>query len=244
VEILITSMVATGTRTGRATVRATGSSRRRRVEESMPVGEPGISVDGAVPGRARVVLIGGPSGSGKSRLAASSGLPVLKLDDFYRSGDEDGLPRLPGGQVDWDDPGTWHADAALAAIESLCSTGRAEVPVYDLSQNGPTGLRTLTLDGAKAFVAEGIFVAELIGPAHAAGLLERAICLRRSRRITFALRLLRDLREHRKPPAFLLRRGIALARTEPAAVQALVAAGCEPLSMKATTTWLHGLAGG
>lgn len=32
----------------------------------------------------RVVLLAGPSGSGKSHLAERSGLPVLRLDDFYK----------------------------------------------------------------------------------------------------------------------------------------------------------------
>ena len=40
----------------------------------------------------RVVLLCGPSGSGKSLLAALSGLPVLRLDDFYK---EAGDPTLP-----------------------------------------------------------------------------------------------------------------------------------------------------
>jgi len=40
----------------------------------------------------RVVVLAGPSGIGKSRLAALSGLPVLRLDDFYRSGDDPALP--------------------------------------------------------------------------------------------------------------------------------------------------------
>lgn len=34
----------------------------------------------------RVVLLAGPSGSGKSPLARASGLPVITLDDFYRDG--------------------------------------------------------------------------------------------------------------------------------------------------------------
>ena len=34
-----------------------------------------------------------PRASGKSRLAAATGLPVLRLDDFYRSGDDPALPR-------------------------------------------------------------------------------------------------------------------------------------------------------
>lgn len=34
----------------------------------------------------RVVLLAGPSGAGKSRLAEVVGLPVVRLDDFYREG--------------------------------------------------------------------------------------------------------------------------------------------------------------
>jgi hypothetical protein len=36
----------------------------------------------------RVVLLSGPSGSGTSLLAAGSGLPVPRLDDFYKEGDD------------------------------------------------------------------------------------------------------------------------------------------------------------
>lgn len=182
--------------------------------------------------RARVVLLGGPSGSGKSRLAQRSGLPVVTLDDFYASGDVPGLPRLPGGQVDWDDPRTWQRDAALQALETLCRTGEAEIPVYDLASNGPTGSRTMRLDGASTVVAEGIFVATLVEPCRGQGLLADAICLRRSRWVTFVLRLTRDLRERRKPAPFLLRRGLGLAAHEPRAVRALVDAGCRPLSRR------------
>lgn len=48
--------------------------------------------------------------------------------------------------------------------------------------------------------------------------------------MTFALRLLRDLREHRKAPLVLVRRGWWLARREPAIVAALVAKGCAPMT--------------
>ena len=61
--------------------------------------------------RARVIVLAGPSGSGKSRLAARLGLPVLRLDDFYKDGDDPTLPRIEhganAGMVDWDHPASW-----------------------------------------------------------------------------------------------------------------------------------------
>ena len=36
--------------------------------------------------RARMIVLAGPSGAGKSRLAERLGLPVLRLDDFYKNG--------------------------------------------------------------------------------------------------------------------------------------------------------------
>ena len=69
---------------------------------------------------ARVILLAGPSGSGKSSLAARCGLPVLVLDDFYKDAGDPTLPELPGGAgTDWDAPGSWHADRAVAAVAEL-----------------------------------------------------------------------------------------------------------------------------
>lgn len=198
----------------------------------------------ADPPVATVVLLAGPSGCGKSRLADHSGLTVLKLDDFYRSGDEPGLPRLPHGEIDWDHPGSWNAGAAQAALESLCRTGSAEVPVYDIAANGPSGSRKVTLDGEPVFIAEGIFVAELVAGCADRALLERAVCVRRSRWITFTLRLFRDLREHRKSPLFLVRRGLLLAHREPEIVRRLLAAGCRPMSVAAAREYLAELGRG
>ena len=64
-------------------------------------------------GNARVVLLAGPSGSGKSYVAHRTGLPVLCLDDFYRDGDDPDLPRVDGA-VDWESPLAWNAAAIIA----------------------------------------------------------------------------------------------------------------------------------
>ncbi|WP_345751738.1 ATP-binding protein [Microbacterium rhizophilus] len=181
---------------------------------------------------AHVVLIGGPSGCGKSRLAEQSGLPLLRLDDFYRSGDDPALPHLPTGEVDWDHPGSWHRDRALAALDELARTGRTEVPIYDIAANGPVGTRTLELGGATRFVAEGVFVAEVAADARERGILADAVCVHRSRWLTMLLRFVRDVREHRKPVPFLIRRGFLLARREPAILARLRDAGFRPVTAR------------
>ncbi len=180
-----------------------------------------------------MILLGGASGSGKSRLTETAGLPVLHLDDFYREHDDPTLPHLPSGEVDWDHPDSWHLDAALAAATTLARTGRVDVPVYDIATSSVTGTRTVELGGASAFVAEGVFVGEMVAPARAAGILADALCVHRSRWITMAFRFLRDLRENRKSPAFLVQRGLMLARREPGIVAHLVASGCRPLPVRA-----------
>ncbi|TWF99619.1 ATP-binding protein [Kitasatospora viridis] len=176
--------------------------------------------------RALVVLLSGPSGSGKSSLAARTGLPVLQLDDFYKDGDDPTLPPLPDGSgTDWDSPDSWHGAQALAAIRQLVETGRAEVPVYSIPANGRDGSRTLDLDGAPAFIAEGIFAAELVEACRAEDLLGDALCLRNHPLTTAWRRLRRDLREGRKSVGYLLRRGWRLMRAERDIVARQVALG-------------------
>ncbi|GAA3627749.1 ATP-binding protein [Microlunatus ginsengisoli] len=180
---------------------------------------------------AQVVLLAGPSGSGKSRVARLSGCPQLALDDFYYDGDHPGLPHALG-IVDWDDPGSWDADAAMAAIVALCESGRAEVPTYDISTSRRTGSRRLELDGAPCFVAEGLFAPDVVARCRAAGVLGEALYLDRPRTLTLLLRFVRDVREHRKPLGVLIRRGLALWRAEPQVRADALAAGCRPVSLR------------
>lgn len=175
------------------------------------------------------MLLTGPSGCGKSRLTKRLGLPVVGLDNFYRNGDDPELPRR-FGIVDWDDPRSWDGAGALAVLTQLAETGHADVPVYDIPSNSRTGVRELLLDDSPLVIAEGIFAAELVAPLSAEGLLADAICLRRHRVETLWFRLVRDLREGRKPPLTLVRRGWALMREEPRAVQHWRDLGCRPAS--------------
>lgn len=189
---------------------------------------------GAARTPARVIVLAGPSGAGKSRLAERLGLPVLRLDDFYRDGDDPALPRIVAGAnaglVDWDHPGAWLPDDAMAAIDALCRTGQADVPVYDLARDGRVGHRMLHLAGAPLFVAEGLFAHDVVDACRRRGLLAAAYCVRQHPVVTFWRRLTRDLRERRKPPLVLLRRGVALMRDQHRVVGDAVAKGCRPLS--------------
>jgi len=177
-----------------------------------------------------VVVLAGPSGAGKSRLAERLGLPILRLDDFYKNGDDPTLPRVTvganAGIVDWDHPDSWHQDDALAALRELCTVGRSEVPVYEIAQNGRHGSREVDLGGSTRFVAEGIFAPEVVATCREEGLLAAAYCITQHPLVTFWRRLTRDLREHRKPPLLLLRRGYALMRDQQRVVGHAVRQGC------------------
>ena len=193
---------------------------------------------------ARVILLAGPSGSGKTSLLRRVGAKRLKLDDFYRDGDEAGMPLVGGGitggagrqeamsRIDWDHPDSWDAERAMRAILDLCAVGRTEVPIYSIPDNAVVGRAGLDIGRAHAFVAEGIFAAELIDRCRAEGVLAAALVLRRPRPATWWFRLRRDLAERRKPPAVLLRRGLRLALEEPERIQDWMERGCRAVSRR------------
>lgn len=175
-----------------------------------------------------VVIVAGPSGVGKSHLGQVLGWSVLRLDDFYREGHDPDLPRSSLGIPDWDHPGSWDPVAAVGAIAELCASGEADVPVYDLASSARTGTQHLVV--GDQFIAEGLFAPQVVSACREAGLLDAAICLRRHRLVTFALRLARDLREGRKSPWVLVRRGWRLKNDDDRVVAQAVAAGCEPMT--------------
>ena len=183
---------------------------------------------------AQVIVLAGPSGAGKSRLAERIGLPVLRLDDYYKSAGDPGLPLIEhganAGLVDWDHPDSWLPGDAMDAVRQLCELGSADVPIYDIAHDGRTGHRLLHLEGQPFFVAEGIFAQEIVPACQEAGLLAAAYCVRQHPVVTFWRRLTRDLREHRKPPLVLVRRGLALLRDQRHVVEHAVALGCEPMT--------------
>lgn len=183
---------------------------------------------------ATVVVLAGPSGAGKSRLAERLGHPVLRLDDFYKQGDDPSLPRIARGantgMVDWDDPASWSHDDAVHALRELCVTGSARVPVYEISRNSRCGSHVLELGGSDRVVAEGIFAPEVVADCDRLGLLAAAYCITQHPVVTFWRRLTRDLRERRKPPLVLLLRGLSLLHDQRRVVAHAVAKGCRRAS--------------
>jgi uridine kinase len=182
-------------------------------------------------------VLAGPSGAGKSRLAArlhsAHGWPIVHLDDFYRDEDDPAMPRSDElGIVDWDHPDSWDGPAAVDALTTLVDAGKVQTPVYDIAQSRAVGSTTVTARPDDLVLAEGIFAAETIAQLRERGLLAGAYCVHHRPIVTFARRLVRDLRERRKPPWTLLRRGLALMRDEPRIVARQEALGATPARAK------------
>jgi uridine kinase len=182
-------------------------------------------------------VLAGPSGAGKSRLAArlhsAHGWPIVHLDDFYGDEDDPAMPRSDElGIVDWDHPDSWDGPAAVDALTTLVDACKVQTPVYDIAQSRAVGSTTVTARPDDLVLAEGIFAAETIAQLRERGLLAGAYCVHHRPIVTFARRLVRDLRERRKPPWTLLRRGLALMRDEPRIVARQEALGATPARAK------------
>ncbi|MFP7696283.1 uridine kinase [Trueperella sp. LYQ143] len=198
---------------------------------STPLSDDGLFdlPDSAREPNAKVLLVTGASGCGKTRFTSRTGLPVVSLDDFYYDGDRPNMPQRHG-IIDWDSPETWDRQGAVNKLVELCTVGEAVLPVYDIPSNSRVGERVVSMDGRRILLAEGIFAAEIIDDLRAEGILADALCIRRPRLQTFWFRLMRDLDEARKPFFNLVRRGISHYLNEPKMYAELESKGARSVS--------------
>ena len=168
----------------------------------------------------------GPASSG---LAARLGLPVLRLDDFYKDGDDPTLPRITeganAGLVDWDHPNSgcpttrWPRSSGCAPWEApRCPSTRSPVTAATEASSS-TWVSTASSWPRASLPRRSCPSAGLVASSR-----RRTACA--STRSSRSGRLTRDLREHRKPPLVLLRRGLALLRDQRRVVDHAVALGC------------------
>lgn len=113
---------------------------------------------------ARVVLIAGPSSSGKTTFASRLSIqlkvlglsPVsISLDNYYI--DRAKIPPGEDGQIDLEDINTLDLELLNDQLASLISGAEAEIPVFDfqLGERLPAGKRLL-ISGEQILVIEGI----------------------------------------------------------------------------------------
>ena len=115
----------------------------------------------------RVVLLAGPSSSGKTTTASrvkkaleDRGVyaHMISLDDYYRSKAEPDFPRMPNGEYDLEAPEG--LDTALLGrhLEALDQGGEIVVPHFDfqLQAQVPEKFRTLQLHDHEVVIFEGI----------------------------------------------------------------------------------------
>ena len=193
-----------------------------------------------------LILLGGASGSGKSYLAHRFGRPHVELDNFYREisehTPETPLPQTGYGEIDWDHAGTWNCVLAVDALVELLESGATEVPNYSISTSSYDGTRGIDLNGGP-LLSEGIFVSEILAPLQRLDVDVRAYYIEVSPLSTAVRRLVRDVRERRKPLGFLLKRGYALFRADREIRGRHLAAGFVPMKKKSVKSMLALLAG-
>lgn len=179
---------------------------------------------------ARVVLLSGASGSGKTRFAKRTRLPAVGLDNFYYDVDQPGMP-LTHGEVDWDHIETWNRRGAVLSLVELCTTGSTSVPVYDIPTSRKIGAQDVSLNGERIVVAEGIFAADIITDLTSEGILAEALAITRPRLTAAWFRLMRDLDEGRKKPSVLVRRGWEHFLRHPGTYRDLEDKGARPVTV-------------
>ncbi|GAA2550095.1 uridine kinase [Neomicrococcus aestuarii] len=189
------------------------------------------------------IILGGPSGSGKSYLAERFGAPHIQLDNYYREIAEDAhrpFPRTPYGEIDWDHHETWNDSTALDSMMELLENGRTTVPAYDISTSSYVGSEVVELAGGP-IIAEGIFADRILQPLRQLEVPVQGIYVREPSSTTALRRFARDVSESRKPVPFLVKRGLSLWRAEASLRNRYLAAGFQEMNKPDLKSYLSSL---
>jgi len=117
--------------------------------------------------RSRVVLLAGPSSSGKTTTAsrvrkalADRGVfaHIISLDDYYRSKQEPDYPRTKDGEPDLEAPEGLNIPLLSQHLEALDRGGEIVVPYFDfqIQEQVPEKYRSIRLHGHEVVIFEGI----------------------------------------------------------------------------------------
>lgn len=114
--------------------------------------------------RRRVLLLSGPSSSGKTSTACllrdrlrrgGADAYVVSLDNFYLGRGQ--APRLPDGNLDYESPEALNLPLLAECVRGLLEDGHAALPEYDFQAGAPRPERVeLTLKSRSVVIFEGI----------------------------------------------------------------------------------------
>lgn len=118
----------------------------------------------AVPQKRRIVLLCGPSSSGKTTTASllktaladlGTVAHVVSLDDFYLGYGR--APMLPNGQYDYESIDALDAERLFACVREITAYGKTELPKFDFNAHAPHAETVhLELEEDAAVIFEGI----------------------------------------------------------------------------------------
>ena len=118
----------------------------------------------SAPGSRHVILLSGPSSSGKTTSALklsdefkNKGIDVqmISMDDFYLGADHVG--RLPDGRPDFESVNALDIPLIKQSIEKLSTTGECVIPKYDFSNSRRSGeTKEIRLSENSVIIMEGI----------------------------------------------------------------------------------------
>lgn len=118
----------------------------------------------AIPQKRRIVLLCGPSSSGKTTTASllkkslaalGTTAHVVSLDDFYLG--KGMAPLLPDGKFDYESIDALDVKRLLACVREITENGKTELPIFDFENHSPKAETVhLELEKDAAVIFEGI----------------------------------------------------------------------------------------